>query len=186
MKRVFLACTVFFLVMGCNSTSTETKSAAESADAKPAESAPAVELPYKALYSSQWNQDVPDQDLLNVLNSYKSWENGDMNALSATLGDSIQFYAWDGYQYTGPKAALIERWGKFRDSLSAVKIEMDGWIKNHSIDKKTDIISVWYKETDTYKTGKIDSAYYQEDNMVANGKIVWYSQHRQELKPKKN
>ncbi len=181
-----LVLSAFFIAMGCNSPNIETKSDAETSDAKPPESSPSVELPYKAIYSSQWNNNVSDQDLLTVLNSYKAWEKGDMNALSATLADSVEFYGWDGYQYKGTPTALLKRWGNYRDSLSSVRIDMHGWIKNHSIDKNEDYISVWFSEYDTYKSGKIDSAFYQEDNRVKNGRIVWYSQHRQELKPKKN
>ena len=145
-------------------------------------SSPAVTLPYTATFSSQFNDKVSDQDLLNVLNSYKHWESGDMAALSGVLADSITYLGWDGTKYSGPKAALLEIWTKYRDSLSAVKIEIAAWTKSHSIDKQNDFIDVWYKETDTYKTGKIDSFNLMDANGVTNGKISWYSQYRQALK----
>lgn len=141
--------------------------------------APSVQLPYQASYSSTVSQDVSDQDLLTVLNSYKAWENGDMAALRGTLADSVTFNAWDGFEYSGLSDGLLQRWSASRDSLSQVKITMHAWTKNHFVDKDSDVITVWYTEVDTYKDGKIDSAYWADVNFLTNGKISWYSQYRQ-------
>jgi ketosteroid isomerase-like protein len=148
----------------------------------PAPDASTVSLPYTASYSSQSNQDVSDTDLLNVLNSYKAWENGDMTALRSAMADTISFNGWNGTVYIGPTEGLLSKWGTTRDSLSSVKIDMAAWVKVHSIDKNADFVNVWYKEIDTYKTGKVDSADWHDINMVANGKIVWYSQYRRAFK----
>lgn len=141
-----------------------------------------VKLPYTASFSSNVTQDVSDQDLLTVLNSYKAWETGDMNALRATLADSVSFNAWDGFKYDGTADGLMTRWTSSRDSLSSVKITMHVWSKHHFADKDADVITVWYTEIDTYKTGKIDSAYWADVNMLKNGKISWYSQFKQAAK----
>jgi len=146
--------------------------------------ASAVSLPYTATYSSQFNQNVADSDVLTVLNSYKAWENGDMASLRTTMSDSITFYGWDGTIYSGLTQGLLEKWTTSRDSLSSVKVEMAAWVKVHSLDKDADFINVWYKEIDTYKSGKIDSADWHDINMVANGKIIWYSQYRRAYKAK--
>ena len=70
----------------------------------------------------------------------------------------------------------------YRDSLSSVTIDMQGWQKMYATDKKDGYIVTWYDETDTYKTGKVDSASYHDINQVKDGKIVWYSQYK---RPKK-
>jgi hypothetical protein len=44
-----------------------------------------------------------------------------------------------------------------------------------------DFINVWYKEIDKYKTGRIDSANFEDDNRIRNGKIQWHSSHKQKL-----
>ena len=59
---------------------------------------------------------------------------------------------------------LMKTWQTTRDSLSSVKITMDVWLKNHSLKDSNDYINVWYKEIDTYKSGKVDSANYEDDN----------------------
>jgi hypothetical protein len=76
----------------------------------------------------------------------------------------------------------MKYWQTERDSMTSVKIIMDVWLKNHSLKDSNNYINVWYKEIDTYKSGRIDSANYEDDNAVKNGKIVWFSQHRQKLK----
>ena len=141
-----------------------------------------IQLPYTAGYDNNFNNNVSDSDLLLVLNSYKYWESGDMNALRSTMGDSVAVDAADGFKFAGLTDSLMPTWKKMRDSLSSVKITVDVWLKNHSIKHNTNFINVWYKEIDTYKTGKVDSASYEDDNMVKNGKIIWYSSHKQHLK----
>jgi hypothetical protein len=175
MKRMINMLSVAIILAAC----TPSEKPAEQTATPAAE--PTVTLPYKAEFSAQWSDDVSDQDLLTVLNSYKAWENGDMSALRATLSDSVTFYGYDGFVFNGISDDLLKRWSSTRDSLSSVVITMDAWRKNHSIDRNLDYISVWYKEVDIHKDGRVDSAYWQDDNMVTNGKIRWYSQHRQKF-----
>ncbi len=186
MKRIIFFLSVALLFIACNSaTSPAEESAADTSKVAETPAAPAVTLPYTAAYSSTWTDDVSDNDLLTVLNSYKHWENGDIQGIRSTLADSVNFYSWNGFEYKGNADGLVKIWKTSRDSLSSVKIIMDGWRKMHSVDKNQDWISVWYTEVDTYKIGKVDSAYYQDDNLVVNGKIADYSQHKQFLKKKK-
>lgn len=142
-----------------------------------------IQLPYTASYATEFTNNVSDSDLLTVLNSYKAWETGDLKALRSTMGDSMHFNAADGFKFAGLTDSVMRNWQTSRDSLSSVKIIMDVWLKNHSVKDSANYINVWYKEIDTYKTGKVDSANYEDDNGIKNGKIIWYSSHRQTLKP---
>lgn len=121
---------------------------------------------------------MPDSSLLLVLNSYKYWENGDIKALESTMGDSMSVNGSDGFKFAGHTDSLTNIWLKSSDSLSSVVITMDVWLKNHSIKDSMDYINVWYKEVDTYKSGKIDSANYEDDNGLKDGKnnLVFFSQ----------
>ena len=58
------------------------------------------------------------------------------------------------------------------------------WTSNHSVDKNEDWVNVWYKEVDTYKSGKVDSLDYEDDSRLKDGKIVWISSHEQKYKKK--
>ena len=141
-----------------------------------------VTLPYVASYSSDFNTDVSDADVALVLNSYKDWENGDLNALRATMGDSMTVNSANGWKFSGRTDSLMKNWQTFRDSLSSVTITMDAWTKNHSIKDSNNFVTVWYKEIDTYKTGRVDSANFSDINHVKDGKISWFSQFKQQLK----
>ena len=141
-----------------------------------------ITLPYQASYSTDFNNDVSDSNLLAVLNSYKYWESGDLKALRSTMGDSMSAEMPDGFKFNGLTDSLMKTWALYRDSLSSVSIRMDVWLKNHSVKDSADYINVWYKEIDTFKNGKVDSANYEDDNLIKNGKIAWLSSHKQKLK----
>jgi len=177
MKKILFLFSISLLLISCKDDSAN----AEDKDVLVKSTTP-VALPYTAAYSSDWTDEVSDEDLLAVLNSYKNWETGDMTKLAETLADSVTFLAWDGFKFSGTKGELMDRWSKSRDSLSTIEITVDAWRKSHSKDKDANFIGIWYKEITTNKNGKVDSAYYQDDNLVKDGKIVWYSQHKQFLK----
>jgi ketosteroid isomerase-like protein len=141
-----------------------------------------VDLPYKASYSSSWSTDVSDADLKMVLMTYKDWADANISGLGKSMGDTVTVEMSSGAHLIKPNADLMKMWGTYRDSLSAVKIDMTAWQKMYSTDKKEGYIVTWYDETDTYKTGKVDSASYHDINKVKDGKIVWYSQYK---RPKK-
>jgi hypothetical protein len=175
MKKLFF----LFLLPLCYASCTNNSTA-------PSTTAPVdttvITMPYTATYSS--NFAVGKQsDVLTVLNSYKSWENGDMNDLKATIGDSLLFIFPSGYTFNNTRDSFMTFASKFRDSLSKVQISMTAWTSNHSIDKNEDWVNVWYKETDTYKTGKVDSMYFEDANRLKDGKIVFITSHQQKLKP---
>lgn len=171
MKKYILSILVLtVLIVACNNKE-ETKTTAST-----------IKLPYEAGYATDFTNNVSDSDLLLTLNSYKYWETGDLNALRTTMGDSVSVNGADGFKFHGLSDSLMKTWTVSRDSLSSVVIKMDVWLKSHAVKDSMDYINVWYKEIDTYKTGKVDSAYYEDDNGLKNGKIVWFSSHKQHLK----
>ena len=173
MKKYILS----FLVLSCCIIACKSK---EEDKTTPATTS-SIKLPYEASYTTEFTNNVSDSDLLLVLNSYKYWENGDLKALRTTMGDSMAVNGATGFKFRGLTDSLMNTWMKSRDSLSSVVIKMDVWLKNHSVKDSIDFINVWYKEIDTYKTGKVDSANYEDDNGLKNGKIIWFSSHKQKL-----
>lgn len=178
MKKLFLCCSLPALLCAC--TSSETKVKGSRSDSTTAQTA--TSLPYTAAYSGQWTNDVSDADLNTVLQSYKDWETNNMNGLANALADSVEVDMANGDHFKKSRADLMKLWSTNRDSMSTVKIKMDAWNKMYAPDKKEGYIVAWYDETDTYKTGKVDSASYHDINQVKNGKIVWYAQYK---RPKK-
>ncbi len=141
-----------------------------------------VELPYTASYSSSFNTDVSDADLKLVLTSYKDWADGNMSNIAKEYGDSLMWERPSGEHYNLPNADIMKLWSTYRDSLSSVTIDMQAWQKMNAADKKEVFVVTWYKEIDTYKTGKADSGYYHDINQLKNGKIVHLEQYKRPAK----
>ncbi|HUZ58862.1 MAG TPA: hypothetical protein VMU83_08770, partial [Hanamia sp.] len=89
----------------------------------------------------------------------------------STMGDSMYVNGADGFTFAGLTDSLMKTWQLSRDSLSSVNIAMAVWTKNQLANNSDHFINVWYKEIDTYKTGKIDSANYEDGNAIKNGKL---------------
>lgn len=141
-----------------------------------------VTFPYTAEYSSKFSIGK-DSNSLMVLSNYKAWEAGDMEAFKSTLSDSFTIYFADGGKFSGTRDSATYYASQYRDSILKVELKIDAWVPLHSEDKNEDWVSVWYKETDTYKNGKVDSAYYHDDNLLdKNGKIMMTAIHKQVLK----
>ena len=180
MKKImmYLLCGAFFV--GCNSDKDKDKKTTTGNETKTEKST--VDLPYTASYSSSFTTDVSDADLKTVLMTYKDWADGNITGLSAGMGDTVVIDMSSGDHLTKSNADLMKMWTLYRDSLSSVTIDMQAWQKMYATNTKEGHIITWYKEIDTYKTGKVDSAYYHDINRVKDGKIVWYSQYKRPAK----
>jgi hypothetical protein len=181
MKKLSVIFLITFFFMACTSSSPDSTAAANKDSVT---AAPAVPLPFTAVYSSSF---VPGKtsDVVAVLSNYKAWQDNDMAELRATTGDSAAMIFSSGMELNTTGDSLIKMAKKFRDSLSKVELTFYAWTSNHSVDKNEEWVNVWYKEVDTYKTGKKDSAVYEDDNRVKDGKIVWSSSHIQKYLKKK-
>lgn len=179
MKKILLCFCVATFLLSCNSGEQKTAATTSTADSTTKST---VDLPYTASYSSSWSTDVSDADLKMVMMTYKDWADNNMSGLGNAMADTVNVEMSSGDHKKLSKADLTKMWTTYRDSLSSVKIDMAGWQKMYSTDKKDGFIVTWYDETDTYKTGKVDSASYHDINQVKDGKIMWYSQYK---RPKK-
>lgn len=166
-------------MLSCNSN-TEKKEAAEAT--APAAEKKAVDLPYQALYTADWTQDVSDADLKMVLQSYKDWEDNNKAGLRSAFGDSVAVDMSDGTHFNGKADDIVKTFFTYRDSLTSSKLKMQSWAKLYSPSKKDAYVVTWYDQYDTFKSGKIDSSTYHDINQVKNGKITWYAQYRRPLK----
>jgi len=177
MKKFLCSLLFALILLSCNNEADKTSTSSTDSSATTTGT-----LPYTASYSSSWTTDVSDSDLKMVLTSYKDWADGNMTGLANAFGDTLEFDAWNGDHMKLGKADLVKMWTGFRDSLSSVTIDMEAWDKKYSTDKKESHVVVWYKEIDTYKDGRVDSSRWHDINRVKDGKIVWYSQFKRQLK----
>ena len=142
----------------------------------------AMNLPDNASFSSNFTTDVSDADLKLVMMSYKDWADGNMSNIKNEYGDSITLDRPSGEHMVLAHDSLIKMWGTYRDSLSSVTLDMQAWQKMYASNLKMGFVVTWYKEIDTYKDGRADSAYYHDINQVKEGKIVWLEQYRRAAK----
>jgi hypothetical protein len=179
MKKILSCFCLATFLLSCNSGEQKTATTTSTSDSTTKST---VDLPYTASYSSSWSTDVSDADLKMVLTTYKDWTDNNMSGLASAMADTVTFDMSSGDRKKLTKADLTKLWTTYRDSLSSVKIDMVAWQKMYATDKKEGYILTWYDETDTYKTGKVDSASYHDINRVKDGKLVWYLQYK---RPKK-
>ena len=165
--------TVAVSVIGCTN---QTKTAESKEDS--------VLMPYTATYSASFVVSDKPKNAQSVLQSYKDWEDNKLSNAPAYFADTVAMTYWDGIQFRLGRDSMVRYFQKFRDSLTSSKIEILAVTNLHSVDKNADWVNVWYKQTDTYKTGKVDSAFYQDDNNLVNGKIVWINSKKQILRKK--
>ncbi len=168
------------ILLSCGGSNTEPAAAA--ADNTDSTATSTIDLPYTASYSSNFDTDVSDADLKTVLVSYKDWADGNMADVAKAYGDSLTWERSDGSIHHLPNAGIMKMWTTYRDSLSSITIDMQGWHKMHSTDKNNSWIATWYKEIDTYKSGAVDSAYYHDLNMLIDGKITLLEQYKRAAK----
>ena len=180
MKKLSVIFLIPIFLIACTSSSSDTTASA----AKDSVTATTVPLPYTAVYSSSFVAGKP-ADVATVLNNYKAWQDNDMAGLRATIGDSLFMMFSSGMTLNTTGDSAIKMAKKYRDSLSKVDLTFYAWTSNHSVDKNEEWVNVWYKEVDTYKSGKVDSAAYEDDNRLKDGKIVWSSSHEQKYAKKK-
>ena len=166
--------------MSCNNDKTEPATTVTGTTDSTVKST--VDLPYTASYSSSFSTDVSDADLKTVLISYKDWADGNMSNLAPAYGDTLEWDRPSGEHYKLPNADIMKMWSTYRDSLSSITIDMQGWQKMYATDQKQGHVVTWYKEIDTYKSGKADSGYYHDINRVKDGKITWLGQYKRVAK----
>ena len=179
MKKI-LSCFCFAtFLLSCNSGEQKTAATTSTSDSTTKST---VDLPYTASYSSSFSTDVSDADLKTVLVSYKDWADGNMSNVAHAYSDTLEWDRPSGEHYRLPNADIMKLWSTFRDSLSSITIDMQGWQKMYATDKKQGHVVTWYKEIDTYKSGKADSGYYHDINRVKDGKITWLGQYKRAAK----
>ncbi len=174
MKKLISVFLIPVVIAACNSNTGNAPAIAKSAG-------PALTMPFTPTYSTDFVLGS-DSNSLAVLNSYKAWEDGNMDALKNTFADTALFLFPNGYIFRGSNDSLMKMASKMRDSLSKVELKFSVWLPTHFNDKNADWVSVWYTEIDTYKTGKVDSAYFQDDNELKDGKIVYVDSKMRKLK----
>jgi len=118
------------------------------------------------------NWDRGDQkNVVMVLNALKAFENNKIDEAVSYFADSVQFSA-DGINSKFSRDSMKVMLQNARGSLKSFEIQMEDYETVISKDKKSEWVSLWYKEKWTDSKGVTDSIFYMDDVRVSNGKIT--------------
>ena len=180
MKQIFLAACLVFALAACNS---ETKDAG-TAD-KPAEvSGAKTEYPFTPPTPYRGWQMGSEQNTVVAMNALKGWADKDFAKLEANIGDSLEFTA-DGFKAKMSKDSTMNFFKTDRQKYADVTITMFDWESVISADKKTEYVTLWYKQAWTDAKGAKDSLNVIDDCKIANGKMTELDEKIQHFPAKK-
>ncbi|MEO6550044.1 MAG: hypothetical protein ABIN94_18725 [Ferruginibacter sp.] len=173
MKQLLVNGFLVLLAFGCNSKSSTTETKATDSTSMAATPSADDNLTYAYTLERPYQDWQPGnkQHAVNVLKSLKDFENGDINSCVAAFGDSVEL-RFDHYYAKLSNDSLKKMFTKQRGELASTKVTMGDWESVISKDKKSEYVTMWYKQIETDKKGKTDSLSVVDDVKIVNGKIV--------------
>lgn len=160
MKKVLVILSVAALA-SCNSGKNETKVESMTATDSTKKEAAAVTYPYTIQYSSKFEIGDANQ-AKTILDLWKDWDNGNLSTSKGNFADSVEMHFATGETMHGSRDSVMATAQKVRDGLTSSVSSVDAVVPLKSTDKNENWVTVWGKEVDTHKDGKIDSVYLQE------------------------
>ena len=185
MKKTLLFAFVALFAFGCNSG--ENKADTKSADStgKPVASADTkYDYPYTLGREYQDWQAGDQQHAVNALKSLKAFETNNIPECVGYFGDSVEV-SFDYMRMKLPHDSLAKNFTMWRNEYTNLTIKMEDWESVISKDKKSEWVTMWYKQIMTDKKGKTDSLEVIDDCKFVNGKIVVLDEKIQHYPAKK-
>ena len=184
MKKILFFSMVAALA-ACNSGQDKAQVESMSVSDSSKKEAVAVTYPYQIEYSSSF--EIGDaQQAQTLLGIWKDWDNGNLANGRDKFADSLEMHFADGSEMKGSRDSIIAASQRYRDMFSHVESSVSAVIPLKSTDKNENWVTVWGKEIDTHKDGKIDSFYLQETwRFNKSGKIDLLFQYMQKSPPAK-
>ena len=161
MKRFLCFFAVAALASACNSGKDDAKVQSMSATDSTKNEEMAVTYPYDVQYSSKFEIGDPNQAKI-ILDLWKNWDNGTLANSRDNFADSVDMHFSSGYRMHASRDSVIAAGQKERDGLSKAVSTVDAVTPLKSTDKNENWVTVWGKEVDTHKDGKVDSTFLQE------------------------
>lgn len=185
MKQLTIATCILCVLVACNSatTSSDTKDTT-AAGTDTTAMTENITYAYPIEYSSDFTIGDPKHSQ-SVLTLWKDYDNNKMDDHKDLFADSIEFISADGNQIKGSRDSVINALKAYRNSFSNAVSSVSVVISVKPKDKEESWVSVWGKEVDTYKNGKIDSIYLNENWMFNKDQKISYIEQLNEKPQKK-
>ena len=156
MKQLFLCFASLTLLIACGDDKTETLASKGGEEA-----APAVQLPYTASYSSDFELGNPEYSATVLQGGWKDWENNTMDNMRNWAADTLVAFHSDNVMVSGVDS-LMARWKRGRATYTSVIDTIDAVMPVYSKDRKENWVLVWATEINTNAAGKVDTVYLME------------------------
>lgn len=184
MKKLSILAAMVILIFACKQNSEPTE-VAKTPETKPAEAvAEAIIYPYKPTTPYRDWEIGSQKNTVLAMNGLKAFENGDIAGTLAYFADSCQM-VFDGYDAKLDKKGMEKFFSEERARYSNMKVVMQDWESVISKDKTAEYVTLWYKQINTMKNGKVDSVNVVNDLKFANGKVVILDEKTQKFPAKK-
>ena len=157
MKHFFVCIAATISLMACTDDNKTETLASKGGD----EAAPAIQLPYTASYSSDFEMGNPEHSATILKGGWKDWENNTMDNMKDWVADTIVAFHSDNTMVQGADS-LMARWKRGRAMYSSVIDTIDAVMPVYSKDKNENWVLVWATEINTTTAGKIDTIYLME------------------------
>lgn len=136
-----------------------------------------MNYPYTIEHPDNW-EIGSQQNTMNALKALKAWESKNLNESMTYFADSIEV-GFDGIDKKVSNDTL-RAWITAPPTVTNQSIKMQDWESVISKDKKTEYVSLWYREfTETAKG--LDSIDVMNDLKIKDGKIIGLSQYTRKL-----
>ncbi len=180
MKQIILMAGLAFVLASCNN---ESKDATNAATEKAA-TASTVELPYKLEKPYENWQIGSNENVAAAMGALKAYADKDYTALAGFTADSIEV-KFDNYQQKLSRDSAVAMFAAQRNTYSNYSVNMYDYVSVISADKKTEWVTLWYKQIWTDAKGKVDSVAVVDDFKMENGKIAVLDDKDQRYQAKK-
>ena len=184
MKKLFFISLLGLFVFGCNNKGANEATASADSTKSMAPSSAALVYPYTLDEPYKDWQPGDQQHAVNAMKAVKAFETGDIDACVSYFADSVEI-RFDYLQAKFSKDSLKKFFANERSNYSSVIIKMSDWESVISQDKKTEYVTMWYKQIMTDKKGKTDSLAVINDCKIVNGKIAELDEKIQHFQVKK-
>ena len=173
MKKIFFYASVVLIAASCNNqkkegevTYTDSTVKAINEPAKPApEYVYTLDHPY-----GDWQPGDANNTAI-ALNALKGFATNNIAASLTNFGDSVHI-RMDNFDEKVSHDSLSTLLTTWRNNYSTIDIHMEDYLSVISKDKKDEWVTMWYKQINTDKKGKVDSVYCVDDIKLMNGKII--------------
>jgi len=133
-----------------------------------------MDYPYTANYSSKFAMGNPAHAKM-IVNLWKDWDDNAFDRHDY-MADTIVMFFPDGTMAKG-KQETMDGAKKYRGGMTSAKSSLDAWIPLRSTDKNENWVAVWGSETDTWADGKTETRDIHEIWRInKDGKVDWMKQ----------